>query len=144
MLDPDGPGHGIGFLGLRNPVFVEPDVFGLLAFGEEEEVGADGGVGFEDAVGQADDGVEVAFLHQVFLEPGLHAFAKEGAVRQDHRRPAAGFEQADDEGEEQVGGFAGLEMLGEVGFDAILLAAAEGRVGEDDVHTIAGGVAESR
>src|ERR1039458_2524056 len=35
MLDPDGPGHGVGFLAARDAVFVEPDVLGLFAFGEE-------------------------------------------------------------------------------------------------------------
>ena len=92
------------------------------AFLEEEQVGADAGVGFEDAVGQADDGVQVALLQQVFLEAGLHAFAEEGAVGQDHGGAAAGLEQADDQGEEEVGGLAGLEVLGEVALDAVFLA----------------------
>ena len=50
-------------------------------------------------------------------------------------RPS-GFEQADDQGEEQVGRLAGLEMLREVGLDAVLLAPAEGRIGEDDVDAV--------
>ena len=48
-------------------MFVIPDALGRLAFGEEEQVGFDAGVRGEDAVGQADDGVEVALLHQHFL-----------------------------------------------------------------------------
>ena len=80
------------------------------------------GVGLEDAVGQADDGVEVALLQQVLLEPRLHAFAEQRAVGQHHGGAAAGLEQADDEGEEEVGRLAGLEVLGEVALDAVLLA----------------------
>ena len=46
------------------------------------------------------------------------------------------FQDADDEGEEKVGRLAGLEVLGEVALDAVFLAPAEGRIGENDVHTI--------
>ena len=105
-------------------------------FSKNKQVGADAGVGLEDAVGQADDGVQVALLHQVFLEPRLHAFAKERAVGQHHGGAAVGFEDADDEGEEEVGGLAGLEVLGEVALDAVFLASAEGRIGENDVHAV--------
>ena len=136
VLDADRLGHRVGFLAVGNAVLVEPDLLGRLALLEEQQIGADGGVGLEDAVGQADDGVQVALLHQVFLEPRLHAFAEERAVGQDHGGPAAGLEQADDEGQEEVGRLAGLEVLGEVGLDAVLLAPAEGRIGEDDVHAV--------
>ena len=50
-------------------------------------------------------------------------------------RPS-GFKQADDEGKKQVGRLAGLEVLGEVAFDAVFLAPAEGRIGEHDVHAV--------
>ena len=127
VLEADRLGHRVGLLALGDAVLVEPDVLGRRALLEEQQVGADGGVGFEDAVGQADDGVEVALLQQVFLEPRLDAFAEEGAVGQDHGGAAAGFEQAHDEGEEEVGRLAGLEVFGEVGLDAVFLAPAEGR-----------------
>ena len=48
-----------------------------------------------------------------------------------------GFEQADDEGEEQVGRLAGAEVLREVALDAVFLAPAEGRIGEHDVDAVA-------
>ena len=95
-------------------------------FSKNKQVGADAGVGLEDAVGQADDGVEVALLHQVFLEPRLDAFAEERAVGQDHGGAAAGLEQADDEGEEEIGRLAGLEVFGEVALDAVFLAPPKG------------------
>ena len=47
-----------------------------------------------------------------------------------------GFKQADDEGEEQVGRLPRAEMLREVRLDAVLLASAEGRIGEHDVHAV--------
>ena len=58
-------------------------------------------------------------------------------------RPS-GFEDTDDEGEEEVGGLAGLEVLGEVALDAVFLAPAEGRIGEDDVHAVGLRVADVR
>src|SRR2546427_8733 len=38
--------------------------------------------------------------------------------------------------EKEVGGLAGLEVLGKVGLDPVFLAPAERRVGEDDVHAV--------
>lgn len=92
MLKPDGLRHRIRFLPFRDAVFVKPDVFGWFALLEEQEIGADGGVGFEHAVGQADDGVEVALFHQMFLEPCLDALSEQRAVWQDDGCATAGFE----------------------------------------------------
>jgi len=39
--------------------------------------------------------------------------------------------------EEEQGGFGSLFVLRKVGADAALLLAAEGGIGQDDVHTIA-------
>ena len=72
--------HGLGLVvaddALRVGVLVEPDFLGggLLALGllgEEEDVRLDAGVGIEDAVGQADDGVEVALGEEGFFEAGF-------------------------------------------------------------------------
>ena len=136
VFQPDGFGHGIGFLAFGDAVFVEPDFSGRLAFLEEQQVGADGGVGFEDGVGQADDGVEVALFQQVFFEAGLDAFAEQGAVGQDDRGAPARFQQSDDEGQEQVCGFLGAEVLGEVAFDAVFFFAAEGGVGQHNIDSV--------
>jgi hypothetical protein len=70
-------------------MLVIPDFRGGRALGEEKEIGADAGVGVEDSVGQADDGVEVALVEQGFLDAGLDAFAEEGAVWQDESGAAA-------------------------------------------------------
>ena len=80
--------------------------------------------------------MEVALLHQVLLEPRLHALAEQRAVGQHHGGAPARLQQADDQREEQVGRLAGAEVLREVGLDAVLLAPAEGRIGEDDVHAV--------
>lgn len=122
-------------------MLVEPDVLGgglfALGFlGEEEDVGLDPGVGIEDAVGQANDGVEMAFFHEVLLEPGFHALAEEEAIGQDDGGASVVFEQLDDERHEEVGGLAGAVGGGEVVFDAVLLGAAEGRVGDDDLDPV--------
>ena len=136
VFQPDGPGHGVGFLALRHEVFVEPDVPGGLALFEEEQVGADGGIGPEDGVGQAHDGVQVALLQQVLLEPRLDALAEQGAVGQHHGGAPAGLQQPHDQGQEQVGGFLGSKVLGEVALDAVFFLAAEGRVGQHDVDAV--------
>ena len=133
LLDADGLALVVALGALGIGVLVVPDFLGGLALGEEEQVGLDAGVGIEDAVGQADDGVQVALAQELLLDAGLHAFAEERAVGQDESGAAAGFEHAHDEDEEEVGGLAGAELAGEVGLDAVFLHAAEGRVGDDDV-----------
>ncbi len=123
-------------------MLVEPDGLGRLALLEEEQVGPDAGVGFEDTVGEPNDGMQVALFEQVLLEPGLDALAEQAAVGQDHGSTATGLEQAYEEGEKQVRGFLGAEVRREVGLDTVLLFAAEGRVGEDDVHPVSLAVAD--
>ena len=136
LLDADGFAFVVALGAGRIGVLVIPDVGGGRALGEEEEVGADAGVGIEDAVGQADDGVEVALGEEGFLDAGLDAFAEERAVGQHESGAAAGLEDLHEEHEEEVGGLAGAELGGVVGLDAVLLHAAEGRVGDDDVHAL--------
>lgn len=142
VLDADGFGHRVGFLVAGDAMLVEPDVLGRFAFFEEEEVGADAGVGFEDAVGEADDGVQVALSQKVLFQPRFDPFAEEGTVGEDDGGAAVGLEEADDEGQEEVGRFAGAEVGGEVGLDAVLFAAAEGRVGDDDIDAVGSRVAD--
>jgi hypothetical protein len=60
LLDADGFALVVALGTGRIGMLVIPDFFRGRAFGEEEEVGADAGVGIEDAVGQADDRVQVA------------------------------------------------------------------------------------
>ena len=117
-------------------MLVIPDLCGGLAFGEEKEVCADARVRIEDAVGQPDDGVQVALGEEGFLDAGLYAFAEEGAVGQHKPGAAAGLEDLHEKHKEEVGGLAGAELGGVVGLDAVLLHAAEGRVGDDDVNTL--------
>ena len=45
----------------------EPDVLGWPALFKEQEIGIDAGVGSEDALGQAHDGVEVELFEQLVL-----------------------------------------------------------------------------
>ncbi len=137
--------HGLALVivddALRVGVLVEPDFLGggLLALGflgEEEDVGLDACVGIEDAVGKADNGVELALFQEVFLEAGLHALAEEEAVGQDDGGAAVVFEQLDDERHEEVGGLAGAEVGREVVFDAVFFGAAERGIGDDDVDAV--------
>jgi len=60
----------------------EEDVVGLLALLENEDADRDAG-GVEQIRGQADDGVDVAVLEQLFADLFLGATAEEHAVRQD-------------------------------------------------------------
>ena len=76
VLQADGPGHGIGFLAGGHAVFVKPDVLRGRAFFKKQQVGADGRIRLEHAVGQAHDGVQVALGHEVLFEPRFHALAK--------------------------------------------------------------------
>src|SRR3546814_19158533 len=84
-------------------------------------------------MGQANDGVQVALREQMLLEPGLHAFAEQGSVREHHRRNTTRAKQADEQREEQVSRLTGAQMGGEVALDPVLFLAATGRIGEDDI-----------
>ena len=81
-------------LGVVLPAFgqwllVIPDIFGRPGAVEEDEIGWNARVGREDAVGQADNGVEIKVLQQFFLDAGADAVAEEGPVGHDHTRSAA-------------------------------------------------------
>ena len=136
LLDADGFALVVALGAGRIGVLVIPDVGGGRAFGEEEEVGADAGVGIEDAVGQADDGVQVALGEEGFLDAGFDAFAEEGAVGQHEAGAAAGLQDLHEEHEEEVGGLAGAKIGGEVGLNAVFFHAAEGRVSDDHSHAL--------
>ena len=136
VLQLDGPGHGICLLPLGYEVLPEPDIPRRFPLLEKQQVRPNRGIGPEDRVRQAHDGVKVAFLHQVFLEPGLDALSEQRAVGKDHGGPAARFEKPDDQGEEQVRRFARPEMLREIGLDAVFFLSAEGRIGQYDIHAL--------
>ena len=51
---------------------------------EEKQIGRDAGVRRKDAVGQADNRVQVEVLEQFFLDPRANAIAEERAVGHDH------------------------------------------------------------
>ena len=125
-------------------MLVKPDFLGWRALLKKQEVRADVGVRFEDAVRQADDGVEVALFHQVFLEPRLHSFAEERPIGQHHGSAAFGFQDANYKGQEEVGSLASLEVFGEVTFDAVFLTPTERRIRKNDVHAIRLRVADVR
>src|SRR6266849_3912189 len=56
MLETDRLGHRIGLLAVRYAVLVEPDVLSRRAFLEEQQIGADRGIGLEHRIGQPYDG----------------------------------------------------------------------------------------
>ena len=72
--------HRAGFVvvlhACRVRMFVEPDVFGRLAFGEEQNIGFDAGVRAKHAVRQTHDGVQVALFGQHLFDFGFYAFTK--------------------------------------------------------------------
>ena len=116
-----------------NPLGVHAPVLGRVV--EEHHVGLHP-LGVEDAGGQAQDGVQPALVHDVAPDVSAHAGFKQHVVGQHHGGAATGFEQMLDEHEEEVGGFLGADVGGEVGLDAGFLGAAEGRVGEHHVHPV--------
>src|SRR5580698_1639036 len=62
MLDANWLSHRVGFLIGRHTMFVKPDFLGWLPLLEEKKVGAHRGVGFERAVGEPHDCMEIALL----------------------------------------------------------------------------------
>src|SRR5690606_22615183 len=91
FLDADGLALVVALHARRIGVLVVPDLLRRRAFREEEQVGPDAGIGVEDAIGQADDGVQVALGEECFLDARLHALAEEGAIGQDDAGAAAGL-----------------------------------------------------
>ena len=119
-------------------MFVEPEDIGRLALGEKQQVGLDAGVGIENAVGQPNDGMQVAFPQEQFLDLGLHPFTEQRAVRQDHRAASALIleQLLDDQHQKHVGGFPRLDIGRKIGADAIILHAAERWIGDDAIHAL--------
>ena len=64
-------------------LLVIPDILRRAGAVEEKDVRGDAGVGREDAVGQAHDGVEIEILEQFFLDASADAIAEECAVWHD-------------------------------------------------------------
>ena len=116
-------------------MFVEPDLLRRRTLLEEEQIGADAGVRFEDAVRQSHDGVEVALLHQLFLEPCLYALAEERSVgKNDGRRPP-GLSSRMIRARKRSAVSRVWNCFGKLRLDPVFLA-AERRIGEDDVDSI--------
>src|ERR1700733_12988123 len=74
VLEADRFRHRVGFLARRHAVLIEPDVLGRLALFEEQQIGADAGIGLEDAVRKPDDSVERALLEKMLLQARLYPF----------------------------------------------------------------------
>ncbi len=87
FLKRNRPALVVGNYAFRVRVFVIPDGFGRFAFGEEQKVGVDAGVGVKDTLRQAHDGVQVAFGEKLFFDAGFHALAEKGAIGQNNGRP---------------------------------------------------------
>ena len=136
MFQTDRPGLGIGLLARGNEMLIEPDVPGCLTLLEEQQVGADGSVGLEYRIGQANNGMQIAFLHQMLLEPRLDSFAEQRTVGQHHGGPPTRLQQADDQSQKQVRRLSGPKVLREVALDTVFFLAAKGRIGEHNVHPL--------
>lgn len=83
--------------------------------------------------------MEVELPGQFLLDPGTDAVAEQGPVGDEHRRlagPRGSAELPHDELQEEQGRLGRLLVFGEVAEDALLLLAAEGRVGQDQVHPV--------
>ena len=115
-------------------MLVEPDLAGGLALGEEEQVGLDGGVRLEHALGQPDDGVQVAFLEQLLLQARLAPAAEEEAVGQDQGAPSSRRQELQREEDEVVRRVARAQLRRKVSLCTFLLHASEGRIGQKDIH----------
>ena len=69
---------------------IDPDVFGVIlvsfAPGKKKHIGFHA-LGIENSGGQAQDGVQIAFIHQVGTDLLAVPVGKQHIVRQDHGRP---------------------------------------------------------
>ena len=83
FLELDGLGLGVVLPAFGKRLLVVPDFFGRMRAVEEHEIRRDAGVRSEDAVGKADDGVEIEVFEQFFFDAGADAVAEECAVGND-------------------------------------------------------------
>ena len=84
--------------------------------------------------------MQVALGQQLFFDAGFDALAKQGAVGQHQGGAATGLQDVFDEHQKQVGRFFGANVCRKALFNARLFHAAKGRVGQDHVHPVGGGV----
>ena len=85
------------------------------------------------ATGQVEDGVQVALVEEQLAQGCRVTVAQEGVLNYD-TRTATRFHHLDEVLHEHVGGLGRVDV--EILFDLGALAAAEGRIGEDDVLAV--------
>ncbi len=114
---------------------IDPDFFGIalvgLATGEEEDVRLHA-LGVEDAGGEAEDGVEIALLHEVPPDVFAHAGLEEDIVREDDGGASASGEATVDVLDEAELLVAGREGEVRAAGQAAALLRAEGRIGKHE------------
>lgn len=125
--------HGLGFgemlIALRHIQAVEPGLLRGPGAVKEQNVGGDGGIGCKDAARHPDHGMQVEFRQQLLLDIHLGIIRSEQeAVGQNHRRPAALFQPVHDDGHEEVRRFAAGQVIREMVFHFLFLAAAVRRI----------------
>ena len=141
MLDADRLRHRVGFLAGRHALLVEPRFPRRLPLREEQQICADAAYGLNTLLGRRtivcrSHSSKRCSLSRV-LTPSPNSVPSGSTTAA--RRPAS---RAHDQGQEQVGRLARLEVPGEVPLDVVLLPAAERRIGEDHVHAVGLGVAD--
>ena len=107
VLQAHGLGLGKGLVTFGQVNTVKPGLLGGTGLVEEQDIGGNWSVGRKDALGQADDGMQIVFRQQLVLKGQLGAVRDEQeTVRQDDGGAALVFETVHDEGHEQVGSLA--------------------------------------
>src|SRR3989338_762344 len=87
----DATVFGVLFYTFGKRELVIQDFSGRFAFGKENQIRIHSGVGVKDALGQADDGVDIAFFKEFFLDGGFDALAEKRAVGKHDAGAAVGL-----------------------------------------------------
>ena len=113
---------------------VIPDFARGCAFFEKEDDGLNA-CALKRAAGAIEYGVEIAAFEEQLAKAdgGIVGVREKGVFDNDATAPT-GFEDFDEMLQEEEGGFAGLDV--EVLLNFLALAAAEGRIGEDDLVAV--------
>ena len=135
-------GHRIGHLASWNAMLVVPNFLCRSSLFKEKQISSDAGIRLKDAIGEANDGMQVTLPHQMLLQASLHTFTKENSIWQHNCSTTISFQQTNDQRQEQICSFFGSKLLGEVGFNAILHARTKRRIGQNDICTIHIGIAQ--
>ena len=134
LLDPDRLGLVVTLGPSRIRMLVIPHLLGRSPLGKEKQIRADPRIRIEHAIGEPNDGVQIALGQQRFLDPRFDSLSKQRPVWQNQSSPTTGLEHLHEQHQKQIGGLARAEFRRIVRFNPVFFHPPKRRIGHDDIH----------